>query len=362
MKMILILILFVNVGYAQFRILGKTNIPNGEKIFLYSNDINNDSLIDSVIIKNNAFEFSRRIQEPNFYSIYSSFKKGNFQFIWDGTINIFIDSFIFKGSHARSKLTEEWVNYKKKFTDVLDDSLRKLSIQYSKTPVTDSFAINENIQKQKKIYEVYRSDAEHYINLNPSSFISLYLYAWLFEQIDLAKAESLLIKLKNQQHSYVDYFFKKIEKNKPSSVGAIIKPFSVNTSTNNMFEFRIPNSNKILLDFWGSWCGPCIRMIPQLKLFYGSIKDLNVTVLSIAVENDTNGLRNSEKIIKTNEMDWIHAIGLRSTYQDLLKQFNITVFPTEILINNDGRILYRKNGAVSDFNEIETLINKKIKD
>ncbi|TDE07965.1 TlpA family protein disulfide reductase [Dyadobacter psychrotolerans] len=103
----------------------------------------------------------------------------------------------------------------------------------------------------------------------------------------------------------------------------------------------------ILVDFWGSWCAPCIRSIPDLKNIYDLyVKGGLMNMLSVAHER-TNDTTKMQKIIREYDMDWSHLIEFyeQSNYESsLINKFRISEYPTTILLDNKWRILYRGVG------------------
>jgi len=86
----------------------------------------------------------------------------------------------------------------------------------------------------------------------------------------------------------------------------------------------------VLLDFWGTWCGPCIKLIPKLKELYTKYKNQNFEILSIANDNDQNKWKN---MVSNKGMTWTNVIDLT---EKVVNQYQIKAYPTLMLIDKNG--------------------------
>ncbi len=104
----------------------------------------------------------------------------------------------------------------------------------------------------------------------------------------------------------------------------------VNGKNVSLSAFR---GKTILLDFWGTWCAPCVENIPSLKAFYEKNGGEDFEIISVA--NDPNTAK-WKKMIAEKGMNWTHVIDPEGTVCGL---YNIKYYPTMILINSKGKIV-----------------------
>lgn len=97
----------------------------------------------------------------------------------------------------------------------------------------------------------------------------------------------------------------------------------------------------MFLNFWGSWCPPCRTEFPTIQELYDSKKD-KVAFVLIAMQDEKEKVR--AFIEKNNYTTPVYMID-----QSLPQVLNFRVFPTTFLINKDGGILKKDEGA-ADWN------------
>ncbi len=112
----------------------------------------------------------------------------------------------------------------------------------------------------------------------------------------------------------------------------------------------------VLLDFWGSWCGPCVRSTPDLVNLRRKFVGQPVVFLGIAQDKEDDWKRYVER----NSMDWPQYL---DTSHRLLRLFNITMYPTYVILDGEGIVRARRSGYSGDTHRwLEHEIGKTLKD
>ena len=112
---------------------------------------------------------------------------------------------------------------------------------------------------------------------------------------------------------------------------------------------------KVYINMWASWCGPCMREIPELEKVYQKYKDnKDIVFLSMTSPNDAE-FKNQSPQDKSKDVILKKAKELGATYPVLFDvndrfiiNYAIRSFPTHILINSDGTFETRIAGAVTE--------------
>lgn len=144
-------------------------------------------------------------------------------------------------------------------------------------------------------------------------------------------------------------------------VGYEAPDFSQEDCRGNMINLKeyLKDHEVLLLDFWATWCGPCISELPHVIPVYEKYKDRGFGILSISLdlapdaENPTEWQKTREEVrafMDEQGMEW------PSTYDGLYwrnavsQQYRINSIPATLLLDSDGIIRYKdlRGGALEE--------------
>lgn len=100
----------------------------------------------------------------------------------------------------------------------------------------------------------------------------------------------------------------------------------------------------VLLDFWATWCGPCIRALPKLNALNDELPAGEFEILSISVDEFVSTVTEFQE---DEPMPWANwHVGPKA---DLLQTWAVRGYPTYILVDHDGTIVARQHDLNKDF-------------
>ncbi len=106
-----------------------------------------------------------------------------------------------------------------------------------------------------------------------------------------------------------------------------------------------------LIDFWASWCGPCMRSMPGLKELYTEHAGEHFEVIGISLDNNRDRWLGA---IERLELNWVQLTNLMFWDEPMVKRFEIPYIPSTMLVDREGKIIIRN----PNHDELAIYLNK----
>lgn len=97
----------------------------------------------------------------------------------------------------------------------------------------------------------------------------------------------------------------------------------------------------VLLDFWASWCGPCISAMPEVVETYRKLRDKGFEIVGISLDEDKAAM---DAAIKKHEMPWPQHFDGKGWKNEIATRFHIQEIPAMLLLDRKGMV--RGDGAI----------------
>ncbi len=112
------------------------------------------------------------------------------------------------------------------------------------------------------------------------------------------------------------------------------------TLSGEKFDISQYKDKVVLVDFWATWCGPCIRELPNVLDNYAKYHGKGFEVVGISLDDDPEAL---QEFITENEIPWVTLFnpeeGKRGWENPVARYYGITGIPTVILVNQEGNVV-----------------------
>lgn len=264
--------------------------------------------------------------------------------------------------------TEEKVINSLKIVE-LPDSVQANSLEYGNMfqNLMDLFVAKSAVRKRKDLTELEE------INLIKSSYNRAYFSFQLIERVtafklkNMIEAENITPKIQAMvdnflatatSRDYKNYLSKKVNFSKTLAKGSPAKPFKLKDIDGKEVSLKDFIGKTVYLDFWASWCGPCIYDMKFMETIKAKFQD-EIVFIQISLDNDAEW----REAIKMYD---VKGINLRVDENSIItKNYGVTGIPAYYLIDKKGNFAVSQVSDPSNdegqelIRQIEEVLNRK---
>jgi thiol-disulfide isomerase/thioredoxin len=182
-------------------------------------------------------------------------------------------------------------------------------------------------------------------DLDPPEFFPVFqeLFTLHMENSGKTKAKSTLERARKDitGHPEANRFAKFLDSlgskfNKPGIGDVMTLDFT--SLQGEKFDLAKLKDKVVLVDFWATWCGPCIAELPNVQKAYADYHDKGFEIVGISLDRAADREK-LEKFIKEKKMPWPQAFDGEGWGNAIAKKYGITSIPATFLVGKDGKIV-----------------------
>jgi peroxiredoxin len=143
-------------------------------------------------------------------------------------------------------------------------------------------------------------------------------------------ADSILENIKQQEAG------KKIQRTLVE--GARFPDFNEKDLSGNPLSVANYKGKVVLIDFWATWCAPCVGEMPTVVKAYEKNHDKGFEIIGISLDQDESRLKN---FIKDKNMPWPQFFDGKGWGNKLAQQYGVQSIPATFLLDREGKIIGR---------------------
>lgn len=121
--------------------------------------------------------------------------------------------------------------------------------------------------------------------------------------------------------------------------------FTLNDISGKQISLSEFKGKWVILDFWGSWCAPCLNGMPELKEIYSTYSG-RLEIIGVDC-NDTE--ERWKSTVSRLQLPWIQVFHPKDG--TVTATYSVTVYPTKVVINPEGKIIKIYSGGSPTFKD-----------
>ncbi|WP_299397189.1 TlpA disulfide reductase family protein [uncultured Gelidibacter sp.] len=318
----------------SFTLTGTINGDYSDYIYL-----NYGTIIDSVKVINNSFEFRGVVEKPVQGAL--NLKPPAYShvvYLENSNISIQAD--------FEKKILNEIDHNTLKINDVKGSYYAKIQKEYAEFYQTNQNKENFNSLLYDKLKTFIEENKNH-----PFSGVVLGEIAAINPVLTKNELLELYAKIDTTQQDkdYLEMFEMGIKNLDNYGVNKPFLKFSLPNTKDNDINITSFLGKIILVDFWASWCGPCRIKHPDLIKLKKKFEDTNFDIVSVSIDDNK---KSWIQAIEKDNLNWTNLIDIDKKVND---ELGIPAIPFNYLIDENGIVL----GVNLSIIEIERIVSEK---
>jgi thiol-disulfide isomerase/thioredoxin len=336
----IVLLLAVSCTDQQsFKIAGTFASDDYEGKTVYLTNFNQEQ-IDSVKVKNKQFKFKGNIQDVSdiCFVRYDERHRSGVIFPEPGNIIITFDHSL--TSHIEgTPFNDAYQNFFYSIQKLADTGMQ-MAKAAEKEMEENKITEQDYVQKQDAFLDEFRNNIFEFVKQNIQTPVGEYSF---LEYSSYLQSKQILELISMMRPKFkATESVQELEKTQLGSAATRIgNPFidvkgkSIDGKEASLSDYA-GKGKIVLIDFWASWCGPCIKSLPHLVEIYQKYKNKDFEIVAISLDDDKTAWENASK---KHRVTWPQLSNLKAWSDEIAVTYGINSIPTTILLDKNGIII-----------------------
>ncbi len=318
----------------------------GDSVMIFSYFDKDTRYAETVVGEDGTFTLEGKVSQPEVAAVVLNgrnlisllfLEKGTMSVVNNEQGTVDVNGSKFNDAMSRFKY-ESWV-LEQKFSSV-DPSLS----EEEKTAYLDS------------IYDEYVEFVSTTVDANLDNIFGAYIFATQeFNTLEAADAQAHIAAFspKLLENEFMAEIAESVENMAKTAVG---QPYIDITLSNVEGEAKsvselLAQGKYVLIDFWATWCGPCMNEMPHLKEAYAEFRPKGFEIYGVSLDRNDEDWRS----VVDSTMPWVNVINTADS--PATTDYSVRTIPSNFLISPDGVIVAKDLRG----EEVATILSEQIK-
>jgi peroxiredoxin len=170
---------------------------------------------------------------------------------------------------------------------------------------------------------------------------------------DFVKAKETVEELKLIDTRAADSFGSELSGS--ARIGMEAPTFQVSDVNGNLIDLSKYKGSIVILDFWATWCDPCITEFTKIKSMYQKFKDRGVQFIGVSLDDDIEDLRG---FVKQEQVEWPQIFDGKRWKGVIPSLYRIQIIPTMLVLDRESKIRYIGSDTENIARIVTTLLSE----
>lgn len=317
-----------NVAYSI-----KGSVPEGvSSVFL--NTLRNEP-IDTALVENGTFSFQGSLAMNTFLTLTDDGDDLPVNLLVDGSpLEVNMERGTLKGSRLNERLNKADRKITDLTIDYMQDQMEYAQTSQWRTETRDSLRRVMSATYNKLVVEM-----KNVIRANPDNVIPALYLSQIYNTLSIEELKEFL----NDSHAYSSHplcigAWRMVNHHEKTNIGTRFTDLTEadTVGVSHKLSEYVGHGNYVLIDFWASWCAPCMSEMDNVKANYQKYHSKGFEIVGLSFDRGRQPWINA---IESHGLNWVHLSDLKYWNSEASIVYGISSIPANLLIDGNGIIV-----------------------
>lgn len=301
---------------------------------VFLNTLRNEP-IDTAQVDNGKFLLTGAMQYNTFVTLVDNGDDLPVNLLIDGTpVEVNMERSVLKGSKLNERLNKADRQIIDLTIDYMQDQMEYAQVPQWKTELRDSLRRVMTATYNKVVVEM-----KNVIRANADNVIPALYLSQIYNTLTIDELKEYL----DERNAYASHplcvgAWRMLNHHEKTNIGTRFTDLAEADTTGVVHQLSeyVGKGNYVLIDFWASWCAPCMQEMDNVKAVYQKYHEKGFEIIGLSFDRGRQPWVNA---IQSHQLNWIHLSDLKYWNSEASIVYGISSIPANILLDGNGIII-----------------------